>query len=125
MVRYDTKWLKFRSRERHSVLSRVGGPPVHEATLFLARFRTLGRAANTIHIMCRVLALLYRWLHKVEIDLLARLTQGQFLTKPELYRVADTVQYRATDLPEDDEVDGTKPQVIDLNTVRAKRSHVR
>lgn len=107
------------------MLSRVGGLPVHEATLFLARFRTRGRAANTIHIVCRVLALFYRWLHKVEIDLLARLRQGQFLTNPELYRLADTVQYRATDLPEDDEVDGTKPQVIDLNTVRAKRSRVR
>jgi len=124
MTRYVAKQIKFRNGERHSVLSRVGDLPVHEATLFLARFRTRGRAANTIHVVCRALALFHRW-QGSEIDLLARLRQGQFLTIPELHRLADTVQYRTADSLEDDEVVSAKPQIIDLNSVRAKRSRVR
>lgn len=68
MARFVAKRLQFRNGERHSVLSKPGGLPIHEATLFLAGFRTRGKAANTIH-----LALLYRWAYSSEIDLLQRL----------------------------------------------------
>jgi hypothetical protein len=56
MVEYVAKRVKFRNGERHSVLSRRGGLPVHEATLYLAKYRTRGRAANTIHAVCMSLA---------------------------------------------------------------------
>lgn len=125
MTRFTAKRIKFSNGERHSVLSRVGGLPVHEATLFLARYRTRGRAANTIHAVCTILALLYRWLDDAEIDLLARLRQGKFLTDPELFRLADIAQYRAADLSEDDEAEGSKPQVINLNRVRMKRNRAK
>ena len=103
------------------MLSRVGGLPVHEATLFLARFRTQGRAANTIHVVCTTLALFYRWLHEANIDLLVRLRKGQFLTVPELHRLIDTAQYRADDLSEDASTKSTKAQVIDLHRVRMRQ----
>ena len=94
MTRFVAKRILFRNGERHSLLSRPGGLPVHEATLFLARFRTRGRAANTIHAVCTTLALLYRWLQGGKIDLMARLRSGEFLTAPEIYRLVDTAQYR-------------------------------
>jgi hypothetical protein len=64
MTRFVAKRVRFRNGERHSVLSRRGSLPVHEATLYLARYRKRGRAANTIHAVCTVLALLYRELAK-------------------------------------------------------------
>jgi hypothetical protein len=82
MTNFVAKRVMFRNGERHSVLSRPGGLPVHEATLYLAGYRKRGRAANTIHGVCMVLALLYRELAKAGIDLLQRLRQGQFLTAP-------------------------------------------
>lgn len=96
MPNFIAKRVKFQNGERHSVLSRPGGLPVHEATLYLGKYRKRGRAANTIHSVCMVLALLYRELAKADIDLLQRLRQGQFLTVPELNRLADAAQYWAT-----------------------------
>lgn len=93
MTQFVAERVKFRNGERHSVLRRAGGLPVHEVTLFLARFRTRGRLPNTIHRVCTVMALLYRWLPEANIDLLARLRQGQFLTTAEIYRLVDTAQY--------------------------------
>lgn len=124
MTRFVAKRIQFRNGERHSILGRVGGLPVHEATLFLARFRTRGRAANTIHVVCTTLALLYRWLHSSKIDLMGRLRQGQFLTAPEIYRLVDTAQYRLDDQSEDDSTKGVKSQVVDLHRVRMRRKAV-
>lgn len=36
MERFIAKRVRFRNGERHSVLGRPGGLPVHEATLYLA-----------------------------------------------------------------------------------------
>lgn len=120
MKQFVAKRIQFQNGERHSVLSRVGGVPVHEVTLFLARFRTRGRSPNTIHRVCTVMALLYRWMQEANIDLLARLRQGHFLTTAEIYRLVDTAQYRADDLAEDA---GKEPraQVVDLKSVRMRR----
>lgn len=122
MTRYVAKRIRFRNGERHSVLSRVNGLPVHEATLFLARFRTRGRAANTIHRVCSILVLLYRWLDESGIDILERLRQGRFLTLPELYRLADIAQYRAPDVAEDRQNTVGRRQVFNLNRIRMRRS---
>ncbi|RYE43577.1 MAG: site-specific integrase [Hyphomicrobiales bacterium] len=120
MTQFVAERFIFRNGERHSVLRRAGGLPVHEVTLFLARFRTRGRRPNTIHRVCTVMALLYRWLQDAAIDLPARLRQGQFLTTAEIYRLVDTAQYRADDLAEDaGKVAGN--QVVNLNSVRMRR----
>lgn len=122
MTRFVAKRVLFRNGERHSVLSRPGGLPIHEATLYLARFRTRGRAANTIHAVCTALALLYRWLDSSQIELLPRLRQGKFLTMPEAMRLAGTCQYRAADLS-DDEMEGSA-QVVDIKRIRLRRKAV-
>lgn len=121
MTRFIAKRVQFRSGERHSVLSRVGGLPVHEATLFLARYRTRSRAANTIHAVCQTLALLYRWLDDAAIDLLERLRAGRFLSHPEIHRLVDFAQYRARGVEESSER-SNKGQVINLHRVRMRRS---
>lgn len=121
MTRFIAKRIQFRNGERHSVLSRIGGLPVHEATLFLANFRTRGRAANTIHVVCTTLALVYRWLYEAKIDLLARLQSGQFLTIPEIHRLVDIAQYRVDDLSEEESTKSSKTQVIDMHRVRMRR----
>ena len=69
-MKYVAKRTRFRNGERHSVLSRLGGLPVHEVTLYLAKYRNRGRATNTIHAVCVVLAFLYRELAKTNINLL-------------------------------------------------------
>ena len=92
MVRYVARRIRFRNGERFSVLSRPGGLPVHEVNLFLAGFRKRGRAANTIHGVCTTMALLYRELDDAGIPLLERLRHGQFLTMPEVNRLADAAQ---------------------------------
>lgn len=125
MTRYVAKRIRFQNGERHSVLSRVGGLPVHEATLFLARFRTRGRAANTIHVVCTTLVLVYRWLHEAKIDLLARLRRGQFLTGPEIHRLADTAQYRVDDLSDEDATESSKAKIVNLDRVRMRRKAVK
>ena len=121
---FVAKRIHFRNGERHSVLSRPGNLPVHEATLYLAGFRTRGRAANTIHSVCTTLALLYRWLDAADIDLHLRLRQGRFLTLPEISRLAETVQRRDVDpsLREEDEFE--RPTVIDIKRVRMRRKSV-
>ncbi len=124
MTKFVAKRIQFRNGERHAVLRRVGGLPVHEATLFLARFRTKGRRPNTIYRVCTTLALLYRWLHESKIDLMGRLRGGQFLTTPEVHRLVDTAQYRADDLTEEDSTEEVRRQVVDLNTVRMRRKKV-
>ena len=67
MTGFVAKRVRFRNGEHHSILSRPGGVPVHEATIYLANYRKRGRAANTIHAVCMVLALLYRVLGKMEV----------------------------------------------------------
>src|ERR1700744_849870 len=37
LTRFAANLVRFRNGERHSVLSRLRGPPVHEAILYLAR----------------------------------------------------------------------------------------
>lgn len=120
MERFIAKRVRFRNGERHSVLSRPGGLPVHEATLYLAGFRTRGKAANTIHSVCATLALLYRWLSSAKIDLLQRLHQGQFLTLPELNRLAETAQYRVIDLSSEDAESG-QATVVQIKRIRMRR----
>jgi integrase len=102
-------------------LHRPRGLPVHEATLFLERFRTKGRAANTIHAVCGVLALLYRQLHAQRIDLLTRLSNGQFLTAPELSRLASAARMRVDDLSEEG-VGKVKLKVVNLSRIRLRRN---
>jgi integrase len=102
MTKFVAKRIRFRNGERHSVLQVPGGLPVHEATLFLSRFRRKGRAANTIQFVCVVLAFLYRELDKAGVNLMERLEQGRFLTYPELERLASAAQYRVDDLSEDE-----------------------
>lgn len=124
MTTFVAKRVRFRNGERCSVLSRPGGLPVHEATLYLARYRKRGRAANTIHAVCMVLALLYRELAKTGIDLLQRLRQGQFLTVPELNRLADAAQYRVADLSYEDTGDSGSSSVINIKRIRMRRKAV-
>ena len=50
--------------------------------------------------VCTSMALLYGELEKAKVDLLNRLAEGQFLTMPELGRLASAVQYRIEDLEE-------------------------
>jgi integrase len=121
MTKFVAKRIRFENGERHSVLSRPGGLPVHEATLYLAKYRKRGRAANTIHAVCMSLALAHRELSKAGIDLLHRLRQGEFLTIPEVNRLADSVQYRIADLSDDDVSAPAKSKVIDLKRVQVRR----
>ena len=124
MVEYVAKRVKFRNGERHSVLSRRGSLPVHEATLYLAKYRKRGRAANTIHAVCMSLALLYRELSNANIDLMGRLRQGEFLSIPEISRLADSAQYRVADLSDNDVGAPEKSKVIDLKRIRMRRKAV-
>ena len=121
-TKFTARRVRFANGERFSVLHRPGALPVHEAVLFLARFRKRGRAANTIHSVCTAIALLYRQLASAKIDLLERLRNGQFLTEPEVTRLADAAQYRADDLSDDETTDGAvRPAVINIKTVRRRR----
>lgn len=123
MARYVAKRIRFRNEERHSVLQVVNGLPVHEVTLYLGKYRTKGRAANTIHLVCRCMALLYRQLDTAKINLLARLAEGRFLTPPELDRLAAAVQYRMDDL--DDDSDGqSDSNVIHIAKIGFRRGTV-
>lgn len=124
MKEFVAKRVRFRNGERHSVLSRPGGLPVHEATLYLAKYRKRGRAANTIHSICVVLALLYRELAKADIDLLERFRQGRFLTLPELNRLSEAAQYRADHLSGEDVERSSSANVIDIRRIRLRRKAV-
>ncbi|MGN4152646.1 tyrosine-type recombinase/integrase [Burkholderia gladioli] len=121
MPQYIAERIRFRNGERHSVLQVPYGLPVHEVTVYLNRFRTKGRSANTIHFACCSLAVLYRELSAIKVDLLERLGKGQFLTIAELDRVASAAQYRADDL-EADAQKGNKPNVIHIARIGLRRS---
>lgn len=121
MTRFVAKRVKFRNGERYSVLSRPGGLPAHEVTLYLAKYRKRGRAANTIHSVCMALALLYRELAKARVDLLERLRKGEFLTVPELNRLADAAQYWVSDLSYEDADKPESANVIDIKRIRMRR----
>lgn len=97
MPTFIAKRIRFRNGERLSVLAVPGGLPVHEVTLYLDSFRTKGRSANTIHFVCNTLALLYRELERAKINLRDRLENGNFLTSPELARLASLAQMRMDD----------------------------
>jgi len=90
--------------------------------LYLATFRRRGRAANTIHAICAITALLYRELDKAGIPLLERLRRGQFLTVPEINRLADAAQYRVSDLSDEVLDSPASTKVIDLKKIRMRRS---
>lgn len=122
MTKFVAKRVLFRNGERHSVLSRPGGLLVHEATLYLARYRKRGRAANTIHTVCMTLALLYRELDTADIDLLPRLRQGQFLTVQEVNRLVDATQYWLADLSDEDADERRGSNVIDIKRIRIRRT---
>ncbi len=92
---------------------------MHEVALFLDRFRRKGRASNTIHVVCCVLALLYRELAAAQVNLMGRLEQGRFLTLPELERLASAAQFRAEDLASGE--DSGNPNVISMARIRLRR----
>jgi integrase len=121
MTKFVAKRVMFRNGERHSVLSRPGALPVHEATLYLARYRKRGGAANTIHAVCMTLALLYRELDTADIDLLQRLRQGQFLTIQELNRLVDATQYWVSDLSDEHTGKLGSSNVIDIKRIQIRR----
>jgi integrase len=121
MTEFVARRIRFRNGEHYSVLARPGGLPVHEVTLYLSRYRTKGRAANTIHGVCMAQALLYRELAEAGIDLLERLREGEFLTIPELTRLVYASQYRADDLSEDEPGTGNDSNVIDIKRIQLRR----
>ncbi|WP_254068018.1 site-specific integrase [Acidovorax sp. SRB_14] len=70
------------------------------------------------------MALLYRELDKAGIPLLERLRHGQFLTVPEVNRLADAAQYRAADLSYEDVDSPSRPNVVDIKKIRMRRKSV-
>lgn len=98
---HTAKRVRFRNGERLSMLVARDGLPVHEATLYLDTYRTKGRSANTIHFVCCTLAMLYRELDRASINLLDRFREGNFLSAPELARIASLSQMRMTDVDAD------------------------
>ena len=121
MAAFIAKRVRFQNGEHHSVLTRPGGLPVHEAGLYLARHRKRGLAANSIHKVCGVLAFLYRELAHANIDLLERLRQGQFLTAPELNRLSEAAQYGVDDLAAAETEEHRSRKVININRIRMRR----
>lgn len=118
MTDFVAKRIRFQNGERHSVLSAPYGLPVHEVTLYLNRYRKKGRAANTIHSVCRAMALLYRELSSKEIDLLQRLREGRFLTATEISSLTDAAQYWVDDSRDEPTNDSN---VIDIKRIRMRR----
>lgn len=137
---YVAKRVMFRSGERFSVLKRAGGLPVHEVVLFLGTFRTKGRAANTIHGVCRVLALLHRNVRAAQVhedehvphdEAVARpdgiaylrdlFSTGNFLSTTELVRLAEIARYHIDDEDDDDGISKPGRHVINFNRVRMRR----
>lgn len=113
--------MRFQNGERTSVLIGPHGLPVHEVTLFLDRFRTKGRAANTIHLACCILAFFYGELCRAvtrasddghrdgngrrrHVDLVTRFERVGFLEQPELDRLASCVQLRVAHLEAEDKL---------------------
>lgn len=117
---YVARRLRFENGERVSAtISVETGLPVHAVVLFLNRYRTKGKQANTINSAARSLALLYRHLDEAKIDLLDRLRQGRFLTPAELDRLADVAQYRLGDL--DEEPPGRGPVASNVRSLERMR----
>lgn len=122
MPRYVAKRFRFQNGEHHSVVKGPDGLPVHAVTVFLQKFRKRGSQANTIHGVCQCLALLHRELDATpRVDVLARLRNGQFLTIPELTRLANAAQYPMRALSHEGEPEAAK-QVVNLKSVRMRRS---
>ncbi|MBN6207514.1 site-specific integrase [Ralstonia pickettii] len=121
MAEFIAKRVRFQNGEHHSVLTRPGGLPVHEAALYLARHRKRGLAANSIHRICGVLSLLYQELAHANIDLLGRLRQGQFLTVPELNRLSEAAQYGVDDLAAAETEEHRSRKIININRIRMRR----
>lgn len=96
--------------------------PVHEVTLYLAGFRARGRAANTIHSICSSLALLYRVLDDLGVDLISLISTGKFVSIPDLFRLANAAQYRLAKACSDRLDDCIYPGVINLKKVRLRRA---
>jgi len=67
------------------------------------------------------LALLYRELAEARIDLLGRLRDGEFLTIPELNRLAEAAQYWVTDLSYEDVDKLGSTNVIDIKRIGMRR----
>ncbi|WP_210148078.1 tyrosine-type recombinase/integrase [Aromatoleum petrolei] len=67
------------------------------------------------------MALLYRELAKARVDLLERLRRGQFLTVPELNRLADAAQYHVADLSLEDVGEPGPSNVVDMKRIRMRR----
>ncbi|MFF7394877.1 tyrosine-type recombinase/integrase [Achromobacter sp. NPDC008082] len=67
------------------------------------------------------MALLYRELDKAGIPLLERLRRGQFLTLPEINRLADAAQYRVADLSDEPLDYPASSTVIDFKKIRMRR----
>jgi len=112
--------LRFRNGERTSILMRRGGLPEHVAVLFLNRYRTRGRAANTIHMVCSCIALLHNELDAAGIDILERFGEGRFLTLPEVERFAQAAQYKVDDRAQDARV-YSRSNVVNLERVRMRQ----
>lgn len=112
------KRVRFQNGERTSLLVGANGLPVHEVVLFLDRYRRRGRAANTLHSICCALALLYRELATADVDLLARLRAGKFLSPAELNRIAVATQFRIDDLQADAAPRGAN--VVSLRSVHPR-----
>ncbi|MEB2320118.1 MAG: site-specific integrase [Pseudomonadota bacterium] len=124
MARFVAQRIRFRNGERHSVLQGPFGLPVHEVTLYLGKYRTKGRAANTIHFVCTALALLYRELDAAKVNLLELLASAHFLSIPELDRLATAAQYHVKDLDEnkyEDERCGVNSNVINIARIGLRR----
>lgn len=84
MCNFVAKRLRLRNERRFSFLGRPG--KFREVTFHLARFCKRGRAANAIHAVRAMMALLYRELDKAGILLLRRLALGVSLDKAVQYR---------------------------------------
>lgn len=114
---FSVSRIRFRSGERYSFLLREG-MPVYLAVLFVNRFRTKGRAANTLHQVCSVLALLHNDLDSRGIDLRGLLAQGRFLSLPDIHRFADSAQYVASEpiCPQR----GKKSRVVNIEKARLR-----
>lgn len=115
------KRIRFQNGEHHSVVSRPWGLPIHEVTLYLAKYRTRGLAANTIHSVCTVLALMYREFDEAGINLLERLSEGLFPSVPELNRLAAAAQHSAGEMSEEPVGAPRSSRVVDISRIRMRR----
>lgn len=122
MAQFLARRIRFRNGERHSVLIGPNGQPVHTATLFLARFRTKGRAANTIHYACRSIALVHTCLAaQPGLDLLQCLRNGEFLTAQQLNRLASAFQLPLDKQSGPELSPALKPKVVQIARIRMRR----